>query len=67
MIASIKEKRAVYCVARIVTEFNWVFREQATVDFGIDAILETTINDRPTGKWFAAQIKGGTKKVRQEN
>jgi hypothetical protein len=65
MITTVKERRAVYSVAKITIEFNWVFREQPSTDFGIDAILETTINDRPTGKLFAAQIKGGTKKVRR--
>jgi len=65
MITIIKERKAIYRVARIAIEFNWIFREQPTIDFGIDAILETTISDRPSGKLFAAQIKGGTKKVRR--
>jgi len=66
MIAAIKERKAVYDIAKLVTEFNWVFREQPIMDFGIDAILETITNGRPSGRLFAAQIKGRTKKIRYQ-
>jgi len=45
---------------RIVTnQLDWIFREQATVDVGIDAIIEQAINGEPTGKFIAVQIKTG--------
>lgn len=45
---------------RIVTvEIGWIFREQPIIDVGLDAIIEEVINDEPTGKFIALQIKTG--------
>lgn len=53
------ERIAVHNCASIFSDFGWIFREQAVGDFGIDAIVETTINDKPSGTLIALQIKGG--------
>lgn len=53
------ERVAVHNCASIFSDFGWVFREQAIGDFGIDALVETTVNGKPTGKLIALQIKGG--------
>lgn len=53
------ERIAVHNCASIFSDFGWVFREQAIGDFGIDAIVETTFNNKPSGKLIALQIKGG--------
>lgn len=47
-------------VQRIVCkELQWIFREQPTDDYGIDAIIEVTGTKYPTGKLIAVQIKSG--------
>lgn len=40
-------------------EFDWIFREQAIVDVGIDALVEQSENGDPKGKFLALQIKSG--------
>lgn len=40
-------------------ELKWVFREQPTEDFGIDAHVEVMHQNVATGKLLALQIKGG--------
>lgn len=55
------ERKAIYDVATIITKFNWLFKEQQTVDLGIDAFIETPIDDKKQIKMFALQIKGGDK------
>jgi len=40
-------------------EFEWIFREQETVDVGIDALIEQSENGDPKGKFIALQIKTG--------
>lgn len=40
-------------------DIDWIFREQPIADFGIDAIIEETENNNPTGRLIAAQIKSG--------
>ncbi len=40
--------------------FKWYFREQALLDYGVDAFVETSSNNRPSGKFIAVQIKGGS-------
>lgn len=42
-----------------LTEFDWIFREQETVDVGIDALIEQSENGDPKGKFIALQIKTG--------
>lgn len=41
------------------SQLNWVFREQSTDDFGIDAQIEVVHQDMATGRLLALQIKGG--------
>lgn len=42
----------------IVTEqLNWIFREQTTIDTGIDAIIEIVDENYPTGNYIGVQIK----------
>lgn len=43
----------------ILSDFKWIFREQAIVDVGIDALIEQSENGNPTGKFIAFQIKSG--------
>lgn len=51
----------VICVDRIVTEeLGWIFREQPTADYGIDAQIEICEGGRPTGRLIAVQIKSGS-------
>lgn len=42
------------------SKHGWLFREQPTHDYGIDAHIEIVKNQRPTGKMVAVQIKSGT-------
>ena len=54
------ERLGVIETDRIVTEeIGWIFREQPIIDVGLDAIIEEVINDEPTGKFLALQIKTG--------
>lgn len=50
----------------IIKEIGWIFREQPIVDVGIDAFIEQTINDEPTGKFIAVQIKSGLGNVKEK-
>ncbi len=55
------ERIGVYKAAIIFTdELEWIFREQETVDVGVDAILEKSKSGEPSGKLLAAQIKSGS-------
>jgi hypothetical protein len=50
----------VHSVATVVLgKLGWIFREQYESDHGIDAIIETAVGGRPTGKLVALQIKAG--------
>lgn len=40
-------------------DINWIFRELSIADFGVDAIIEETKENDPTGRLLAAQIKSG--------
>lgn len=42
------------------SQHGWLFREQTTHDYGIDAHIEIVNKERPTGKLIALQIKSGT-------
>lgn len=59
--ASSKEgRKGVAAVQQIVaTDLEWIFREQPTDDFGIDAQLEVVEGGVATGRLIAAQIKSG--------
>lgn len=57
---NITERKGVNEVERIfLEEFNWIFREQAISDMGIDAHIEIVHNGKPTGKLISLQIKTG--------
>lgn len=53
------ERKAIYDTAKFFTEYGWIFREQPVVDLGVDALVETPINENGQIKIFALQIKGG--------
>lgn len=42
----------------VTKELRWIFREQPTDDWGIDGQIEV-VDDLPTGRLIAAQIKSG--------
>lgn len=54
------ERKAVNKVEEMFLQFKWYFREQPILDYGVDAIVETSFNNRPSGKFVAIQIKGGS-------
>lgn len=43
----------------VLQKLGWIFREQSIADVGIDAIIEQVIDNNPTGKFIALQIKTG--------
>ncbi|MES2478482.1 MAG: DUF4365 domain-containing protein [Bacteroidota bacterium] len=53
------ERKAVYAAAKYFTECGWIFREQTVVDLGVDALVETPIDENGKINIFALQIKGG--------
>lgn len=53
-------RTGVHHIGELVNEqLEWIFREQPTDDYGIDAIIETAGEDRPTGQMIGVQIKTG--------
>lgn len=58
----------VHGVASLVLgNLGWKFREQYESDYGIDAIIETAVNGRPTGRQIALQIKSGPSYFAEES
>lgn len=56
-----KGRAGVHAVGLIVSErLSWIFREQPTSDFGIDAHVEIVATKGPTGRLLALQIKNGS-------
>ncbi|GHB80123.1 DUF4365 domain-containing protein [Persicitalea jodogahamensis] len=53
------ERKAIYDTAKFFTDCGWIFREQPIVDLGVDALVETPIDENGKIKIFALQIKGG--------
>ena len=47
------------CELRVSRELGWVFREQPTSDFGVDAHVEIRRGGTPTGRLLGAQVKTG--------
>lgn len=45
---------------QIPKQLGWIFREQATSDYGIDAHVEVVTDGQPTGRLVGLQIKTGT-------
>ena len=57
----------VHGIGKIVEqELNWIFREQETEDYGIDAQVEICDDGIPTGKLIALQIKCGKSYFREK-
>jgi len=44
---------------RVTSSLRWLFREQPTDDYGIDAQIEVVENGSATGRLVAAQVKSG--------
>lgn len=62
------ERIGVNMVNKIITnELGWIFREQPTDDYGIDAQIEIVDEDLVTGRLIAAQIKTGKSYFRNSN
>ena len=53
------DRRGIHIVAAAFEAIGFAFREQATSDFGIDALLEPRAGHRGTGALLALQIKSG--------
>ena len=54
------DRTGVHHIGKLVNEqLGWIFREQPTDDYGIDAIIEAAGEDRPTGQMIGVQIKTG--------
>lgn len=53
------ERKAIYDTAKFFTECGWIFREQPIVDLGVDAYIETPLDENGQINFFALQIKGG--------
>lgn len=54
------ERLGVSALDYFFSAHGWLFREQTTHDYGIDAHIEIVADGRPTGKLIALQIKSGT-------
>ena len=55
-----QDRKGIAVVQGIVaSDLEWIFREQPTDDFGIDAQIEIVENEAATGRLIAAQIKSG--------
>ncbi|MGG3509832.1 DUF4365 domain-containing protein [Paenibacillus lautus] len=52
---------------KVSQDLGWIFREQPTQDFGIDAHIEIHSGLEPTGKLIALQIKSGPSYFKEEN
>ena len=48
----------------MLNDFKWIFREQPIVDVGIDATIERSVDNNPTGEQIAVQIKTGLGNVK---
>ena len=60
------ERLGVSTLDHFFSEHGWLFREQTTHDYGIDAHVEIVEDQRPTGKLIALQIKSGTSFFKEE-
>jgi phosphatidylserine/phosphatidylglycerophosphate/cardiolipin synthase-like enzyme len=61
------ERIGINAVERVILRFGWIFREQAKVDFGIDALVETCEEGEPSGRSIALQIKSGESFFRERS
>lgn len=60
------ERLGVSALDYFFSEKGWLFREQTTHDYGIDAHIEIVEEQRPTGKLIALQIKAGPSFFKEE-
>lgn len=61
------ERLGVAILDHFFSERGWLFREQTTHDYGIDAHVEIVEEQRPTGKLIALQIKSGASFFKEES
>jgi hypothetical protein len=61
------ERHGIHAVGAAFTKLGWIFREQTTDDYGIDAQVEIKEDGRPTGKLIALQIKSGPSYFRKSS
>jgi hypothetical protein len=59
MAAPQTERLGIAALDYFFAQHGWLFREQPTQDYGIDAHAEIVAEERPTGKLIAFQIKAG--------
>ena len=60
------ERLGVSALDYFFSKNGWLFREQTTHDYGIDAHVEIVKNERPTGRLIALQIKAGLSFFQEE-
>lgn len=60
------ERLGVSTLDHFFSEHGWLFREQTTHDYGIDAHVEIAEKHGPTGKLIALQIKSGSSFFKEE-
>jgi hypothetical protein len=60
------ERLGVAALDYFFSDLGWMFREQAVLDYGIDAHVEIVENERPTGMLIALQIKSGSSFFKEE-
>lgn len=61
------ERLGVAALEYFFSERGWLFREQTTHDYGIDAHVEIVVDGRPTGKLIALQIKSGASFFKEQS
>lgn len=63
-----QERQGIAVVQQIVaSDLEWIFREQPTDDYGIDAQIEVVKDNTATGQLLAAQIKSGSSYFTKES
>jgi len=60
------ERLGVSVLDYFFSKHGWLFREQTTHDYGIDAHVEIVENEHPTGRLIALQIKAGLSFFQEE-
>lgn len=60
------DRLGVAALEYIFSKHGWLFREQPTHDYGIDAHVEIVEGSKPTGKLIALQIKSGDSFFKEE-
>lgn len=62
-----QDRKGIAAVQQIVvSDLEWIFREQPTDDYGIDAQIEVVEDGAATGQLLAAQIKTGPSYFKKE-